>query len=114
MFSVREEARGPVVVLYVVGHLDALVEDEASKTLDDLITKNPKAKLVVDVGDMTLIDSSGIGVLVGAYKHLRANDGDMKLARLTGQPQHIFKLLRLDRSIEVCPTVDDAVAKYSG
>jgi anti-sigma B factor antagonist len=51
----------------------------------------------VDLSELRLIDSSGVGVLVSLYKRVRANGGDVRFEGATAQPLVIFKLLRLDR-----------------
>ncbi|MFO0727903.1 MAG: STAS domain-containing protein [Myxococcota bacterium] len=114
MLSIREEQKGGILVLHFTGDLEASVEAEAAARLEEIGQKGLSQKLVLDVGELKLIDSSGIGVIVGFFKRLRAGGGDMKMARLGGQPATIMKLLRLDKAIEPCDSVDAAIAKFAG
>lgn len=113
MLSIREEVREGVVVLYFEGELEASVEEEVSVKVEQIAGRGLGQKLILDVGDMKMIDSAGIGVIVGFFKRLRSGGGDLKLARLGGQPLQIFKLLRLDRAIEPCDSVAAALSRFA-
>jgi len=52
--------------------------------------------ITVDLSDLRLIDSSGVGALVGLYKRVRAAGGAVRFVGVTAQPLVIFKMLRLD------------------
>jgi anti-anti-sigma regulatory factor len=53
-------------------------------------------------------------VLISLFKRTRANGGLVLFASLAGQPKEIFRLLRLDRSLDLSPTLDDALNKLRG
>jgi anti-sigma B factor antagonist len=87
-------------VLRVRGELDALSCPDLRAVLDTLVTLG-KCNITVDLSELRLIDSSGVGVMVSLYKRVRANGGDVKFVGVTAQPLVIFKLLRLDRAFEL-------------
>lgn len=86
---------GTTKVLRIRGELDALSAPELRPTLD-LIVDEQKREITVDLSDLRLIDSSGVGALVSLYKRVRANGGTVRFVGVTAQPLVIFKLLRLD------------------
>jgi anti-anti-sigma regulatory factor len=53
-----------------------------------------------------------VGAIVSLFKRVRTLQGDVKIARLRGQPAEIFKLLRLDRAFELYDSVEGAVGKF--
>ena len=57
--------------------------------------------VTVDLSDLRLNDSSGVGAMVSLYKRIRANGGEVRFVGVTAQPLVIFKLLRLDRAFEL-------------
>ncbi len=87
-------------VLRVRGELDALSCSELRVVLDTLAARE-KCFVTVDLSELRLIDSSGVGVMVSLYKRVRANGGQVKFVGVTAQPLVIFKLLRLDRAFEL-------------
>ncbi|HEX6838506.1 MAG TPA: STAS domain-containing protein [Polyangia bacterium] len=50
-------------------------------------------------------------MLISLFKRARAAGGAVHFAALNGQPKEIFRLLRLDRSLDLRATLDEAVAK---
>jgi anti-sigma B factor antagonist len=67
----------------------------------DTIAAQENCAVIVDLSELRLIDSSGVGVMVSLYKRVRANGGEVKFVGVTAQPLVIFKLLRLDRAFEL-------------
>src|SRR4051812_20296279 len=105
-FERAEEGDG-IAILTLYGALDAVTAGELKSEVVKL-TERDTVKVVVDLSQLTLIDSTGVGVLISLFKRLRARDGHVYFAGLTGQPKEIFRLLRLDRSLDLFPTVNEA------
>lgn len=57
--------------------------------------------LVVDLRDVRFIDSSGLGVLLSAYKKAKLNNGKLTLTGLQSQVQSTFEMTRLNRVFEI-------------
>jgi anti-sigma B factor antagonist len=103
-------ARGDVVVLRVRGSLDARTAADLKPEVVAIGDSGTK-KVVVDLSALALIDSSGVGVLISLFKRLRAIGGQVCFAGVQAQPKEVFRLLRLDRSLDLCATVDEALGK---
>lgn len=113
MLDYEKHERGDVTVFSLKGNLDALTAPSLKKEIEALMASR-RINVVFDLAGLELIDSSGVGAIVSLFKRVRTLQGDVKIARLTGQPSEIFKLLRLDRAFEIFKTIDEAVAKFSG
>jgi anti-sigma B factor antagonist len=83
-------------VLAASGEIDVATSPELRRTLHDLADREPST-LVLDLHDVTFIDSSGLGVLVGALKRLREQDrGDvLVLEGLQGPVRKVFEITGL-------------------
>ncbi|MHC4471580.1 MAG: STAS domain-containing protein [Planctomycetota bacterium] len=68
--------------------------------------------IVVDLGNVEFIDSSGLGALISTLKVLRANDGDLKLANLPQRVRSVLEITRLLRVFEAYPTAEDALRAH--
>jgi anti-sigma B factor antagonist len=112
MFRWDGEARDGVVVVAAVGTLDATSAADAKSAL--LERTQAARAVVVDLGKLELVDSSGVGVFISLFKRVRSDGGRVIFAGVKGQPREIFRLLRLDQSLDVAPTVDDAVGQLRG
>ena len=76
------------------------------RQIHDLIARG-RTKVVVDLGGVSYIDSSGVGMLVAKMKTLRERGGDMKLLHLTRRSESLFGMLKL---LIVFETFDDEAA----
>ncbi len=112
MFEFTKTVENEVVVLALKGQLDALTAGKIKPFLDSLLNGDA-VRVVFDLSELTLLDSSGVGVIVSTFKRSRAKGGDTKLAAMQGQPREVFKILNFIRYIEVYNTVDEAVEKIS-
>ncbi|MFO0550470.1 MAG: STAS domain-containing protein [Polyangiaceae bacterium] len=87
---------GEETTLTIDGTLDALTAPELRPSLDALVTEGRKS-ITIDLSNLRLIDSSGVGALVSLLKRVRAYGGEVRIAGLKDQPRAIFRLLQLDR-----------------
>lgn len=63
-------------------------------TIRDLIGKGEK-KILLNLGDVTYIDSSGIGELVSAFTAVRREGGELKLLKLTKKVHDLLQITKL-------------------
>ena len=76
-FAACESDEDGTWILAVAGEIDVATSPELRRELHQLADREPTC-LVLDLSDVTFIDSSGLGVLVGALKRLREEDrGDI-------------------------------------
>lgn len=71
-----------------------------------------KQKLVVDLGGVSFMDSSGLGELVAAYTSARRAHVTIKLANLTKKIDDLMEITRLASVFESYASVDEAVASF--
>jgi anti-sigma B factor antagonist len=102
---------GGVGVAHVTGRIDLLSASNFKRLLVDAIGGG-QSRLVVDLNDVTFIDSSGLGALIGVLKAARQAGGDMRIARPTEQAKVVLDLTTLDRVLTPYPTVDAALDAY--
>lgn len=93
--------------------LDIAVASDFRNALLELI-QNGRRQLVVDLADVSFIDSSGLGALVSALKTLKANggQGDVRLAQVQEPVVSLLEIIRLNRVFSTYPSVENAVRSY--
>jgi len=92
-FSVEDDPRGPVVT--AVGELDIAVKDALREVLAPL-----SGEVTVDLSKVTFVDSSAIGVFVGAHKRLTRNGGELRLRNPQDLPRRALEIVGLREWIE--------------
>ena len=107
------DPRGDVTVLHLSGRL--VLEDGDSvfrDAVNDIVAEN-RINLVVNLADVTAIDSAGIGVLVGRFLSVRRRGGDVKLANLTARSHRVMTITQLLNVFDCFDSVDEAVAGFA-
>ncbi len=89
----RQDARGREVVA-VRGEIDVATSPALREELYQLIDGGAR-EVVVDLSGLGFIDSSGLGVLVAALKHMRERDGRLVLAGLAQPALRVFEITDL-------------------
>ena len=74
-----------------------------------MIDQKP-ARLIVDLSDVTYIDSSGLAVLIEGMQNVEAYGGKFCLTGLQENVLPIFEIARLDQVFLIFPDVDAALA----
>jgi anti-sigma B factor antagonist len=78
----------------------------------DLLSKGSK-QILLNLGDFTYIDSSGIGELVSAFTTVRNQGGDLKLLNLTKKVHDLLQITKLYTVFDVKDDEASAVASFA-
>jgi len=79
--------------------------------LHDFIDQNKK-KVVIDLGKVDWMNSTGLGILISGLTTLRNNGGELKLANVTDKIQSLLTITKLITVFECFNSVDEAVASF--
>ena len=83
----------------------------SARRLKDLLAEmvaDGTTKIVVDMGETTFLDSSGLGALIAGLKSARQAGGDLRVARPTPAVHSVFEMTNLDRVLRARDTVEGA------
>jgi anti-sigma B factor antagonist len=100
-----------VTVLYCRGRFT--YRDEATAFSQKIAELLPHARqVVIELSELEIIDSAGLGELVVVHMWIRASGCALKLAGLNPRIQHLLDLTNLLSVFEVHPTLDDALLSF--
>jgi anti-sigma B factor antagonist len=111
MLNEYSAAQGRTVV-EVSGEIDVYTAPRLRETLVSLVEAG-NYRLIVDMERVEFLDSTGLGVLVGGLKRVRAHDGGIDLVCTQGRILRIFRITGLSRVFSIFGSVDEALASYS-
>ena len=97
-------------IIPLEGEIDLHVSPRISATLNAAVKAKPR-NLVVDMGSVSYIDSSGLAVLIEAMQKVEKYGGKFALAGLQENVKPIFEIARLDQVFQIYPDVDSAVSR---
>lgn len=89
--------------------LDAANSVALRDALVNLAAEHPDARIVIDLGKVELVDSSGLGALVSALKVIKRTQS-AALCSLQKPVDNLMKLTRMDRMFTIHPDAETAVA----
>lgn len=107
--EIAVEPRGDGAVVRLTGRLDLLVAAEVRQALARAVADG-RRRMVVDLGDVSFVDSSGLGALISGLKAARQAGGDLRIARPSEQARMILQLTTLDRVLKPYASVEEAAA----
>src|SRR3712207_4881193 len=96
--TVETRAEG-VAVVALVGRLDLLSAAEVKQRLASIVGEGNR-RLIVDLDQVSFVDSSGLGALIGGLKAARQAGGDLRIARPPEQARVILDLTTLNRVLK--------------
>jgi anti-sigma B factor antagonist len=96
-------------VLPLEGEIDLHVSPRISASLGAMIGDKPK-QVVVDLTNVTYIDSSGLAVLIEGMQNVEAYGGRFALVGLQAGVRPIFEIARLDQVFRIFPDADAALS----
>ncbi|CAK7034336.1 MAG: Anti-sigma-B factor antagonist [Peptostreptococcus russellii] len=87
-------------IVKISGELDVSCADDLKKELDSNID-NKLSNVKIDMSNLQYIDSTGIGVIIGAMKKLRKEKKDISILNAKDNVKKIFKITGLDQIIRM-------------
>lgn len=112
-FEIRsEQTDDGVAVVEVTGELDLYTAPQLKETLLSALD-NGILRVVVDMTAVNFIDSSALGVLIGAVKRLNSRDGKLALVSVDENVNWIFKITGLNSVFDIYPSRDEALGSFA-
>lgn len=106
VFEIAEQSGETTPVLSVRGEIDVSTAPELRDRLLG-VAQEGHSTVVVDLSEVTFLDSTALGVLVSGLKRFRAAGGNLRLV-VTGRS--VSKVLEITGLIEVFPIFDSVAA----
>ena len=104
--DIKVKELGEHTVVSVSGEVDLYNVSKLKKTLFDIISKNVKS-LVIDMKEVSYMDSSGIGALVASQKKIKINNGKFALLNLNEDVLNVLRLATLDKFFKIYNSEDE-------
>jgi anti-sigma B factor antagonist len=112
MVNLTERQAGDVTILDMDGKVTIGEGSVALRTkIRDLLGQG-KNKILLNLGGVSYVDSSGIGELVSSYTTVRNQNGALKLLNLTEKIQDLLAITKLLTVFEVFENEGDALASF--
>ena len=106
--DIRSRKQGRVTVVELEGPMNLHSMRWLSDSLEEWVAR-AELNLVFSLADVTLISSSGLGVLIQFSQSLKQYNGNLALAALRQGGKEVMAITKLDSLFQIFDTVDEAV-----
>ena len=96
--SFLEEGRLTVVL---TGEIDHHCAKEYIQSIAAKIEAYTPSECVLDFGEVTFVDSSGIAVVINALRSMTQIEGKLRLSGISPQPMRVFQASGIDKLVEI-------------
>jgi anti-sigma B factor antagonist len=103
------ESNGDQVVMGLEGKLTL----ETARDFVQTLRREPAAKLILDLGGVSFLDSAGVGALVQLFVHRRNQGQTFALTGLTMQSSAVVQVAGLSKLLPIHGSVTEALAQHA-
>ena len=112
--KINRRVRGDVVILELGGRLMGGPDSEAlQKVIRELLTAGSRP-VVIDLGHVGWVNSSGLGMLIAAFTTLKEAGGMLKLLNVSRRIEQILAVTKLNSIFEIHAEEDAVVGSFGG
>jgi anti-sigma B factor antagonist len=110
--EIVERQVNDVTILRLKGKLELDDGDAVLKETVDRLVAEGRVNLVIDMSDVTRMDSAGIGMLVGKFMTVKKRGGTMRLLHLTDRTSRLLHVTRLETIFEIFDSEQTALLSF--
>lgn len=106
---VEFEEKEKFYLVRLSGDFDMLNSSKIKNQILEKVSDTFSKDLLIDLTDVSYIDSSGLGVLIGLHKQCKLNGRKLKIFGLNKNLQELFSLTSLDKILNIYDTLEKAM-----
>jgi anti-sigma B factor antagonist len=104
---------GDIAIVDISGRIVLGEESAALRNVISELLKNGQKKILLNLGDVTYIDSSGLGQLVSTFTTVRRQNGELKLFNLNNKVHDVLQITKLYTVFDISNDEAAAVKSFS-
>ena len=93
--SVTIKSSGELMIAYLVGEIDHHSTMDVREKIDNTLSLQKPKHLILDFQNVTFMDSSGIGLVMGRYRLMQSFKGTLEIRNVTPQTKKLMELAGL-------------------
>lgn len=107
--NVTVESCKDYLAAYLIGEIDHHSSAEVRAKIDDAISFKQPKHLILDFKNVTFMDSSGIGLVMGRYRLMQSYGGTVEIKNVTKQTKKIMELAGLGSIATIKEKKDESI-----
>lgn len=93
--NVTIESSGNLIIAYLIGEIDHHSSAQIRERIDNTLSFKKPQHLILDFKNVTFMDSSGIGLVMGRYRLMQSFHGTLEIRNVTSQTKKLMELAGL-------------------
>lgn len=103
-----------MVVMRMSGEIDHHTSKGMRDALETELKRSGAVNIALDLGNVTFMDSSGIGVIIGRYKTVSALGGKIIIYNASDQIQRLLRMSGMQKIAVICATLQEGINIING
>ncbi|MCL1864104.1 MAG: anti-sigma F factor antagonist [Defluviitaleaceae bacterium] len=108
------QIKGKVLVVALMGEIDHHAAERLRVQIDSAFEKSSCRHIIFNMGEVTFMDSSGIGMFIGRYKKAESMGGKLVLSNMSEAVMKLFNMSGLAKIITHENSLEEAIKKHGG
>ena len=114
VMEISERVVGDVTILRLKGRMILEEGEVPLKAAVDGLLRQGRDRILLDMADVSYIDSAGVGMIVSKYVSVHRHGGRLKLMRVTPRVARVLQVTKLSSVFAVFDAEPEAVASFAG
>lgn len=93
--NVTIESSGNLMIAYLIGEIDHHSSAQLREKIDNVLAYKKPKHLILDFKNVSFMDSSGIGLVMGRYRIMQGLKGTLEIRNVTKQTKKLMELAGL-------------------
>ncbi|MBI2688088.1 MAG: STAS domain-containing protein [Acidobacteria bacterium] len=110
---VRSSLESGIEIFTLAGSITLGRESQSFESAVEELIKNRQNRIVLDLKEVSFVDSAGIGILVGCHGKANNSGGELRLAGVGDRVLHVLKITRVDGMMHMDATLDDSIRQFA-
>jgi len=99
--TINMESKGDVLCIRLEGELDHHAAEQLKKQATAAMESKTIKHIVLNLESLTFMDSSGLGVILGRYKQIKQQQGQMVVCAISPSIKRLFEMSGLFKVIQI-------------
>lgn len=110
MSIIQKQLPNDICLIILDGRLDQTQTPQLEAELTQLLDEDGRTRLIIDLSQVSYINSGGLRCLVGSWRKARQMDGNLVLCGLSNRLLEIFAMVGFDKVFQIVKDVNEAQA----
>ena len=110
--EITASSRDSITALQLEGRMDLNSSSQLKERIKEYLSEGKK-HIILNLSDVSFVNSSGLGTLVSILKDVRMVKGRVVLCNLAQYVQEVFEITQLSHIFEIYPTAEEATASFA-